>query len=161
MSRRLVLLVLLTGSLVATETKPCVFCGIAEGKRDASFVYRDDTAVAFLDIDPVNPGHTLVVPVKHAGGVLDLPPDTAKAMIALAQRVARAIQASEFKADGIQLLMNTGAAANQTVFHAHLHVVPRHANDGQKGIHPGRAKPPRAELDTVAAKLREALAKID
>ena len=160
--RRLVLLSLLAGPLFAAGPKAdCVFCGIAAGTREASFVYRDDTVMAILTIGPVNPGHTLVIPVRHADGVLDLPPDTAKAMTALAQRVARAIQSSEFKADGIQLLMNTGAASGQTVFHAHLHVIPKFPKDTHDGPHPDRPKPPRAELDAVAAKLREALAKLD
>jgi histidine triad (HIT) family protein len=157
---RFFMLALLSSALSASEPKSgCVFCAIAAGTREASFVHRDDTVMAILTIGPVNPGHTLVIPVRHADGVLDLPPDTAKAMTALAQRIARALQASEYKADGIQLLMNTGAASGQTVFHAHLHVIPKFPKDTHDGPHPDRPKPPRAELDAVAAKLREALAK--
>jgi diadenosine tetraphosphate (Ap4A) HIT family hydrolase len=154
--------VFLVPALLAAEpAKPkCVFCGIAAGVRDAAFVHRDDTVMAIMDIDPVNPGHTLVIPVAHANGLLDLPPDTAKAMMALAQRVARAIQSSDLKAEGIQLRMNTGAAAGQTVGHAHLHVIPRFAKDTGPDIHPGRAKPPRAELDAAAAKIKAALQKL-
>lgn len=160
--RRLALFALLCGALNAAETKaPCVFCAIAAGKREASFVYRDDTVMAILTIGPVNPGHTLVIPVSHSDGVLDVPSDTATAMAALAQRVARAIQSSEFKADGIQLLMNTGAASGQTVFHAHLHVIPKFPKDTHDGPHPDRPKPPRAELDAIAAKLRDALATVN
>src|SRR4051812_42707857 len=137
----------------------CVFCEIAAGRTvSTQVVYRDDTVVAFVDRAPRNPGHVLVIPVQHAAGIIDVPPATAARMIEVAQRIAQAFARTDLKAEGFQLESNTGAAAGQSVFHLHLHVIPRFASEppnlGEKQIAPA------AELNAVAQKLRVALASL-
>ncbi|WP_255151004.1 HIT family protein [Halorarius halobius] len=133
----------------------CPFCAIVAGDAPASVVHADDTAVAFLDIEPANPGHTLVVPRDHADGLGDLPAETGGHMFGVAQRVAAALRAS-VDADGIGLLLADGAAAGQEVFHVHLHVIPRHEGDGV--VFRGNQTPAdRDDLDELASRVRDHL----
>ena len=141
-------------AFAADGPKPCVFCEIVSGQRPAAIVYRDDTVLAFMDIAPRNPGHVLVVPVRHADNLLELPPATARDMMAVAQRIARALKATDLKTEGIQVLMNTGKAAGQEVFHAHLHVIPRFSGEPEP---PDKQRKGLAELAAVAAKIRAQL----
>ncbi|MCD0168326.1 MULTISPECIES: HIT family protein [unclassified Deinococcus] len=134
----------------------CIFCRIVAGDAPASMVAGNELAVAFLDIGAFTRGHTLVVPRRHAVTFTDLTPEEAAAMTALAQEVARAIQSSEVRGEGFNLWMANGAAAGQDVFHAHLHVFPRHAKDGVS-VAVDALSPTRAELDEVAAGLRRVL----
>ena len=149
-----VLFLLSVLGLAATE-KPCPFCEIAAGRREASMIWRDDTVMAFLSIGPRNPGHVLVVPTQHAAGVLDLPTETAHHMFDVAQRMARAIKKTDLVAEGFTLKMNTGVAAGQTVFHAHLHVIPRFAAEPPEP--PPGTRVPKAVLDPIAQKIRAKL----
>ena len=106
----------------------CVFCGIVRGDLPAAEVGRDDRTIAFLDINPATPGHLLVVPKAHAVDLLTIEPDDLAACAVAAQRLAqRAVDV--LGADGANLVNCSGAAAWQTVFHFHLHVVPRYAED--------------------------------
>jgi histidine triad (HIT) family protein len=156
MKSLLIVLLLCPASLgLAGENKPCVFCEIVAGTRPACIVYRDPDVVAFLSIAPQNPGHVLVVPVRHADGILDLPPATARAMMAVAQKIAQAIRQTDLTAEGIRLQMNTGAAAGQSVMHAHLHVMPRLAGDREPPTNTPQV--PLSELQPVADKIRAKL----
>jgi diadenosine tetraphosphate (Ap4A) HIT family hydrolase len=150
---------LLVAPLVAAAA-PCPFCEIVTGTRPAAVVHRDDRLVAFMDQTPRNPGHVLVVPVEHAENYLEMPAETLGAVAVFAQRIGQALREADLKAEGITLQMNTGRAAGQSVFHAHLHVIPRHAGDrGLTPRAPGEATPtPLPELEAVAAQLRAALA---
>lgn len=144
--------------LSAAETSgPCVFCEIVAGTRQQEgIVYRDDRVIAFLSIGPRNPGHVLIVPVAHAENFLAVPAGTMHAMTDTAQRIAGAIQRTDLKMDGFVLQMNTGKAAGQSVFHAHLHLIPRY--DGEP---PAKTPEDRVGMDVlapVAAKIRAALA---
>jgi histidine triad (HIT) family protein len=103
----------------------CVFCDIIAGRSQASVVYRDDYCIAMMDICPVNAGHLLVIPVKHAAHLADLESRIGGALFEAAQKLAAAIRRSGLKAEGINLLLADGAAAGQEVFHVHLHVLPR------------------------------------
>jgi len=94
-------------------------------------VYEDDDVVAFLDIKPVNPGHTLVVPKKHSLGFHDADPETLKHLILSTQNIARAITAATGTA-GFNLEENNGSVAGQVVPHLHFHIVPRRPDDGLK-----------------------------
>ncbi|MDI1336059.1 MAG: HIT family protein [Lacunisphaera sp.] len=146
---------LLATAVLAEETKPCVFCEIVAGKREAAIVYRDADVVAFMDNSPQNPGHVLVLPVRHADGILDLPPADARAMITVAQKIAQAIKRTDLTADGIRLQFNTGAAAGQSIAHAHLHIIPKLASDVE-----AKSNKPRvalAELEPLAQKIRAKL----
>lgn len=134
----------------------CVFCDIVAGTAPAHIVYSDDEVVAFLDISPITAGHTLIVPRQHSAGLADLDPMIGGRIFAAGQRIAAAMRAGAISADGVNLAMNDGRAAFQTVFHSHLHVVPRHSGDKfsfAKGFLTRRAR----DLESVAAMLREAL----
>ncbi|AZG43931.1 HIT family protein [Gordonia insulae] len=107
----------------------CVFCDIVEGTATSRTIYRDDDVIGFLDIRPVTRGHTLLVPRRHSSGLADLQPEIGGRLFAAGQRLAAAMKVSALSADGVNLVVNDGRAAFQTVFHTHLHVVPRHDGD--------------------------------
>lgn len=94
----------------------------------AHIIYEDEKVIAFLDIQPVNKGHTLVVPKIKFRNILDGDPDTLAHMMKIAQKIAQ-VQISELKADGVNIIMNNEPAGGQEVWHAHLHVVPRISGD--------------------------------
>lgn len=107
----------------------CIFCRIAAGLAPAFVVEEDDRTMAFMDINPVSRGHVLVVPRQHSTDLLDIQHEDLTATAATAQRVA--IRISEvLHADGFNLLNCSGTAAWQTVFHFHIHVIPRYRHDG-------------------------------
>ncbi len=107
----------------------CLFCRIVAGEIPATRVHEDERTIAFMDINPVTRGHLLVIPRAHSRDLLDIEPAdlaaTAQAAQLLAGKAVRALDA-----DGVNVVNNCGAAAGQTVFHFHLHVVPRTAGDG-------------------------------
>ena len=108
---------------------PCVFCRIVVGELPASVVHRDELCWAFLDIRPVRRGHVLVIPVSHAVHLHELD-DAVRARIwEIGQHIADAHRASSLTSNGHNFLVNDGRAANQTVAHAHLHVIPRAGGD--------------------------------
>ena len=114
------------------DTSPpgqCIFCRLVSGEIPAVRVAEDALTIAFMDIGQVNPGHVLVATKRHAATLLDITPQEAAAVMQTAQRVARAVQAA-FDPPGLTLLQANGREGDQTVFHFHLHVVPRHGNDG-------------------------------
>lgn len=138
----------------------CVFCAIVAGDAPAIRIYEDDDYLAILDIRPFTRGHSLVFPKNHTVDLTDTTPDTVAGMAALGQRIARAARTSGLHADGNNIAINDGKAAFQSVFHIHLHVVPRHAGDKlafAKGMFL-RRDPDREESGRL---LREALARID
>lgn len=104
----------------------CVFCAVIAGEAPAIRIHEDDD---YLDIRPFTRGHTLVIPKKHTVDLTDTPPETLAGMAVVGQRVARAARESGLHADGNNIVINDGKAAFQTVFHIHLHVVPRHKGD--------------------------------
>lgn len=107
----------------------CLFCNIVARTSPAIIVYENDRVLAFLDIRPIMPGHTLVVPKEHAATLDDLVPDLAAEVFQVGQRLARAMRRSELGAHGAHLTLNDGRAAFQTVHHSHLHVIPRRERD--------------------------------
>jgi histidine triad (HIT) family protein len=131
----------------------CLFCGIVAGELEASRVDEDERTVSFLDIRPIAPGHTLVVPRKHAARLAELDPDDGAALFRTGQRLAAAL-----RAEGVNFFLADGEAAGQEVFHVHLHVVPRAPGDGF-GLRfpPGYRIRGRAELDAEAERIRSAL----
>ena len=136
-------------------TEHCVFCEIVEGRAKASVVYADERVVAFMDLRPVNTGHLLVIPRTHAGSLADLDPDDGARMFRVAQRLAAAVRASGIRSEGVNLFLADGEAAGQDVFHVHVHVLPRYPGDGFT-LQITRAEPSRADLDDLAARLRQA-----
>ena len=137
----------------------CIFCDILSGKLPSSVVYQDDGCTAFMDIQPVNPGHVLVIPNSHAACLAELEEGVGSDLFSVAQRVAAALRTSGLRCDGVNLLLADGEAAGQEVFHVHLHVIPRFDGDGFGfKFPPGYSnKPERSELDAIALQIVEAL----
>lgn len=106
----------------------CIFCGIVAGALPAARLYEDERTLAFMDINPAARGHLLVIPKAHARDLLDIDPEDLAACTATAQAMARRV-GDRLGADGVNLLQCTGRAAWQTVFHFHLHVIPRFDDD--------------------------------
>lgn len=120
-------------------------------------MYADDILLTFLDLQPINPGHVLVVPRRHAAHLADLDPATGAAMFTAAQRIAAALRVSGVRCEGVNLFLADGAAAFQEVFHCHLHVIPRFAGDGFSIVADSVVRD-RPELDATAARIRAVLA---
>ncbi|NLU84416.1 HIT family protein [Rhodococcus sp. HNM0569] len=110
-------------------TDDCPFCAIVRSESPAIRIHEDEHTLAFLDIRPVSRGHTLVIPKRHSPNLEALPVDDGARVFAVAQRIALAMRRGPVAADGVHLVVNDGRAAMQTVFHAHMHVVPRHRGD--------------------------------
>lgn len=132
----------------------CVFCRIVAGEIPSHKVYEDGATIAFLDINPGSRGHTLVIPKAHAANLFEIEPASACAVTGATQAVARILQKG-LQPDGINVVQSNGSAAGQTVFHYHVHLLPRWENDrALGGWHPGETD--HAALGALAAQLREA-----
>lgn len=137
----------------------CVFCAIVAGEAPAIRIYEDNSYLAILDIRPFTRGHTLVLPKRHTVDVTDTPPETLADMIGIGQRIARAARTTEL-ADATNIGINDGRAAFQTVFHIHLHVLPR--RDGDKlSVAKGMVLRRDPDRETTGRLLRDALAQLD
>ena len=133
----------------------CVFCRIVARQIPATVVHEDEHTLAFMDLGHVNPGHVLVAVKKHAENLYALDDAQAGAVLRAAARVARAIRGA-FNPAGLSVYQANGKAAGQTVFHYHVHLVPRHDNDGMELTWPVK-NPPRDKLEEYAAKIRSSL----
>jgi histidine triad (HIT) family protein len=132
----------------------CIFCKIIAGEAPASIVHRDEHVVAFMDVSPVVEGHVLVIPTDHTPSLAGVTDESGARMFALGRRVAASLRASGLPCEGINFFLADGAAAGQTVFHSHLHVIPRVRGDGLGFRHGlGRGRIARSELDELAARL--------
>lgn len=137
----------------------CIFCGIISGNLPSSKVHEDNVGVAFMDIQPVNHGHVLVVPKDHATDLSDLPSGTGMHIFQIAQQVALKLPESNLRCEGVNLFLAHGEAAGQEVFHVHLHIIPRYKGDGfgfKFGPNYGNL-PKREELDAIAAQIKQRL----
>jgi histidine triad (HIT) family protein len=130
----------------------CVFCEIVRGRSPASVVARGATTVAFLDILPVNEGHALVIPCRHAVGLADLRPEEGAEMFEVGRRIAAAQRAAGL-AEAVNLFLADGEIAGQEVLHAHLHVLARRAGDGMSIGVDYPPVPTRTRLDRTAERL--------
>jgi len=133
----------------------CVFCRIVAKEIPATVVHEDEHTLAFMDIGQVNPGHVLVAVKKHAENIFALDEAQAAAVFGAAAKVARAIRGA-FEPQGLSVYQANGAAAGQTVFHLHIHLVPRHEGDGMALTWPVK-NPPREKLAEYAEKIRAKL----
>ena len=133
----------------------CVFCKIVSGQIPSTKVHEDEQTLAFMDIGEVNPGHVLVAVKPHVENIYGLNDALAAAVFRSAARVARAVKKA-YSPEGVTLYQANGAAAGQTVFHFHLHLVPRYDKDGMHLTWPAK-NPPREQLEANAAKLRAVL----
>ncbi|RRQ25192.1 HIT family protein [Rhodococcus sp. Eu-32] len=135
----------------------CVFCCIVSGDAPATRVLETDSVLAFLDIRPIARGHVLVVPKTHASDLDDLEPSLGASVFAAGQQLSRAMRRSDLRADGANLVVNDGKAAFQTVFHTHLHVVPRWTGDKLRfatGFVTRRSRRPEETADAIRTGLR-------
>ncbi len=131
--------------------KDCLFCKIVEGSIPSNKVYETDAVLAFLDITPVNEGHTLVIPKEHYENIFEIPDDLLSSIAIEIKNVAKAVQKAT-NAGGINLAMNNREAAGQIVPHAHFHIIPRYLADGQKLMHGKKYAPGR--IEAVAEKIK-------
>ncbi len=138
---------------------PCVFCAIVAGQAPAIRIYEDDGYLAILDIRPFTRGHTLVIPKQHSVDLTDTAPETLADMVAIGQRIAMAARATEL-ADATNIGINDGRAAFQTVFHIHLHVLPRRHGD-KLSVAKGLLFRRDPDREATGRLLRDALAEID
>jgi histidine triad (HIT) family protein len=132
----------------------CVFCKIVSGQIPSHRVHEDDVSLAFMDVGQVNPGHVIVAIKPHLETVTDLNPEQAAAMFRAAHRVACAVTKA-VAPEGLTILQANGKAGWQTVPHFHLHVLPRHLNDGVSITWPAK-NPPAQELAALATRIQAA-----
>jgi histidine triad (HIT) family protein len=135
----------------------CIFCEIVRGTSPASFVYQDDTVVAFMDVQPITQGHMLVVPRQHAELMSEIPETVAMRTFRVARGLGQ-LARSVLGAAGVNLLVMDGEAAYQDVPHFHVHVIPRYPQDGFGLTFPDSYEhpPARAQLDAIANAIRGA-----
>jgi histidine triad (HIT) family protein len=143
------------------STAACIFCSIARGEVQASIVRETDSVLAIMDIQPVNPGHVLVIPRAHATYLAELEAKVGGEIFQLAMQVAEGLRRSGLRCEGVNLFLADGEVAGQEVFHVHLHVFPRFEDDGfGLRFSPGYGEhPARVDLDRVAASIKAAMEK--
>ena len=132
----------------------CIFCKIVKGEIPASKVYENDTVVAFLDIAPVNIGHSLIIPKGHYKNIYETPEEIMTEMMKVAKILSKSIKEG-LSADGINVTMNNDPAAGQIVMHSHIHIIPRLASDGF-GMWHGQRPYKEGEREEVVKKITQA-----
>jgi diadenosine tetraphosphate (Ap4A) HIT family hydrolase len=137
----------------------CIFCRIIAREAEASIAYQDELVTAFMDLHPVTPGHTLVIPNDHSQDVEGVSETAGGRIWEIGRRIAIGFSTAGIRAEGANFFLANGAIAGQTVFHCHLHVIPRYAGDGFGFAHGvfGRGRPKRDELDDHAGRLARIL----
>lgn len=133
------------------EDKNCIFCKIVAGEIPAEKVYEDNDLLAFLDITPINVGHTLIIPKKHYDSLFELPDDVLQKISIKLRDLGKAVKEA-VGAEGLNIGMNNREAAGQLVNHAHFHLIPRYLTDGYK--HWGGRKYKDGEIKEVAEKIK-------
>jgi histidine triad (HIT) family protein len=134
------------------DDSDCIFCKIIAGELPSQIIDQDERTVAFMDISPATRGHALVVPRRHSRDLLEIEPADLQATILAAQRLARRVK-ERLEADGVNLLNSCGSAGWQTVFHFHVHVIPRYEDDPLRL--PWKPQPgDQEEIAAAAAALR-------
>jgi len=134
-------------------SKSCVFCKIARKEAPAKIVYEDDKVIAFMSIQPINVGHTLVVPKTHYDNVYEIPEDEIAYLYKIVKKITHAVK-NAVNAEGIRIVQNNGAAAGQVIFHLHAHIIPM--RQGPPGIHYPQNRS-ADELGDDAQKIRQFL----
>lgn len=132
----------------------CLFCKIVAGDIPAQKVFEDEYSIAFMDINPVNPGHVLVVPKEHSDDITKMPDEAVGRLFRFVQHVAKGVREA-VGAPGFNIGVNTGPAAGQVVFHMHVHVMPRFENDGHRRWE--KKEVPEDEIVRVAESIRAIL----
>jgi histidine triad (HIT) family protein len=133
----------------------CVFCAIAAGDEPGSLVHENEAALVLMDVAPITPGHSLVIPKRHAASLADLDEPTGGRLFGLGMRTGAALRSCGLRCEGVNFFLADGEAAGQDVFHVHLHVIPRFRGDGVR-VSAERSWPERAQLDRIAGQIRSA-----
>jgi len=133
----------------------CLFCKIINKEIPSNIVYEDENTIAFLDIAPVNEGHTLVIPKNHSTNVFDIDEEDFKHLAVTVRKIAHAVK-SATNAEGVNIGMNNEEAAGQVIFHPHVHVIPRFSGDGLPTW--DRHKNPKTDLAEIAQKIKSEIA---
>jgi len=136
----------------------CIFCEIASKDSEAEIVFENEKFIAFLDINPINYGHTLVISKVHYDNFLTMPVEELTAMTKLTQYLAGSIKRA-LKADGFNIISNNGSSAGQSVFHFHYHIIPRYDNDFQ--MRPRTIEYKSSEIEAYGEKIRESILKYE
>ena len=132
----------------------CIFCKIIAGEIPSTTVYEDDDFRGILDVNPAARGHVIILPKNHAANIFELPDEDVSKVMVVAKKIATAIKKA-YKCDGVNILQNNGEAAGQTVFHLHVHVIPRYENDT---VNVGWKQGDMPEdLDVIAQEIKEYL----
>ncbi len=134
----------------------CIFCAIVEGKIPSEKVYEDEHVFAFMDIAPATPGHLVVIPKQHYRNIFDIPVEIASKIMKAVVPLAAAIQQA-LNPDGLNLIQNNETAGFQTVFHFHIHLIPRWKGDSLQPLWQPRRNGNIKEISNVASRIREAL----
>lgn len=133
----------------------CIFCKIANGDIPSSTIYEDDFFRVILDLSPATKGHALILPKQHMADIFEMNEDLAAKVFVLANKIAKAMKEA-LGCDGLNIVQNNGSTAGQTVFHFHMHLIPRYINDGQTiSWIPGTSEP--EEREVVAKQIRAIL----
>lgn len=135
-------------------SKTCIFCSIIEGHEPSVQIHHDDGFLVLMDKYPINPGHALLMPIKHYETLLQMPPVEVGKLYSLVPTIAKAI-VSAVKADGFNVGQNNGIAANQIVPHVHVHIVPRFHDDSPDGKWPSRRVASTEEIVKIAQQIKE------
>lgn len=137
----------------------CIFCKIVKGELPSVKVWEDAEVLAFLDIQPINKGHVLIIPKQHGALISEIDDNILCSMIKLAKKIGQALRDSELKPAGVNLFLADGKAAGQEVPHVHLHIIPRFDQDGFGLVFPEshKNKPPKEELEAISEKIRARL----
>lgn len=130
----------------------CVFCKIIKGEIPSDKIYENDDFLAFLDINPINPGHIILIPKAHYGNLYEMPDKVLSDIAPIIKKMAIAAKQGT-NADGINIGMNNDGAAGQIVPHAHFHIIPRFSNDGLRHW-PGKPYINKKETDKIAEKIK-------
>ncbi len=133
----------------------CIFCKIVKKQLPSSIIYEDNSVIAFLDIRPVNEGHCLVIPKEHYADIFDTPSELLGKVHQVTKKAAIAVKHA-VNADGISIIQQNGRAANQDIFHLHVHIIPRYAGEKIKAFHELQIAEP-SQLDQAAAKIKRHL----
>lgn len=129
------------------KDEKCIFCKIANGEIPSKTLYEDEEFRVILDLEPAAAGHALILPKNHYANLYELPDETASQVMLLAKKMA-AQMTEKLHCDGFNLVQNNGEGAGQTVFHFHMHLIPRYKDDGQK-IGWERGEPSQEELEEI------------
>ena len=133
----------------------CIFCKIANREIPSSTIYEDEFFRVILDLSPATKGHALILPKQHMANIFEMDDTTAEKVFVLAKRIAKAMK-SALNCDGLNIVQNNGEVAGQTVFHFHMHIIPRYDNDGQHITWiPGTSE--ADEREAIAAQIKSLL----